>query len=385
MPSVQLGEIFKKQDHWFVRFYDQEGVRRKKGGFGAGRAGRQAAATWLQDKREEVEARRRGDWVEPVPRVQTTVREMNRLYVDGHDVDEQTKRTLRCRLRKADDTFGDRDPDTLTAAELRAWRLSISAGWRSDVFRAFRQVLEQRAVDLQQLNPARAVKNPKARRPEIEPFETWADVSAIAAELDPRYRAIPVLGAGTGLRPEEWIALERRDLDRQGATLTVERVFSGGVLKQCAKTSRQRRIVPLRQLVLDALDEQPPRLDSPLLFPAPRGGHIDIEKFRYREWAPAIEAAGFYVCPGCEADMTRLDRKTLHCEPCQTTAPSRRIYDLRHTYATWSLAAGIDLFTLSRRMGTSLAMIDQTYGHLVKNAVDAERAVLDAWDQAVGE
>jgi len=41
---------------------------------------------------------------------------------------------------------------------------------------------------------------------------------------------------------------------------------------------------------------------------------------------------------------------------------ARRIYDLRHTYATSSLAAGIDIFTLARRMGTSVAMIDRTYG-----------------------
>jgi integrase len=41
----------------------------------------------------------------------------------------------------------------------------------------------------------------------------------------------------------------------------------------------------------------------------------------------------------------------------------RRIYDLRHTYATWSLPAGIDVYTLARRMGTSLLMIDRTYGH----------------------
>ncbi len=34
-----------------------------------------------------------------------------------------------------------------------------------------------------------------------------------------------------------------------------------------------------------------------------------------------------------------------------------------NTYATWSLDAGVGLFTLSRRMGTSLAMIDATYGH----------------------
>ena len=57
-----------------------------------------------------------------------------------------------------------------------------------------------------------------------------------------------------------------------------------------------------------------------------------------------------------------------------------RMYDLRHTYATWSLAAGVDLFTLSRRMGTSLAMIDATYGHLAPDADERERALLDAYD-----
>jgi integrase len=62
----------------------------------------------------------------------------------------------------------------------------------------------------------------------------------------------------------------------------------------------------------------------------------------------------------------------------------RRIYDLRHTYATWSLAAGVDLFTLSRRMGTSLAMIDATYGHLAPDADERERTLLDAYDGEQG-
>ena len=48
--------------------------------------------------------------------------------------------------------------------------------------------------------------------------------------------------------------------------------------------------------------------------------------------------------------------------------------DCRHTYATWSLAAGVSLFNLSRRMGTSIAMIDQTYGHLAPDAEEHERA-----------
>jgi hypothetical protein len=42
--------------------------------------------------------------------------------------------------------------------------------------------------------------------------------------------------------------------------------------------------------------------------------------------------------------------------------------------------AGVDLFTLSRRMGTSLAMIDATYGHLAPDDDERERALLDAYD-----
>jgi integrase len=59
----------------------------------------------------------------------------------------------------------------------------------------------------------------------------------------------------------------------------------------------------------------------------------------------------------------------------------RRVYDLRHTYASWSLAAGVDIFTLARRMGTSVKMIDATYGHLLAGADVYERELLDAFDQ----
>jgi integrase len=45
--------------------------------------------------------------------------------------------------------------------------------------------------------------------------------------------------------------------------------------------------------------------------------------------------------------------------------PDVRFHDLRHTYAALSIAAGVDIFTLSRRMGHStISVTADRYGHL---------------------
>ena len=57
----------------------------------------------------------------------------------------------------------------------------------------------------------------------------------------------------------------------------------------------------------------------------------------------------------------------------------RRIYDLRHTFATFALRAGISTFDLSRYMGASLTMmIDRHYGHLARDGREHAAALLDS-------
>ena len=61
--------------------------------------------------------------------------------------------------------------------------------------------------------------------------------------------------------------------------------------------------------------------------------------------------------------------------------PLRRVYDLRHTFATFALRAGISTFDLSRYMGVSLTMIDRHYGHLARDGRDHAINLLDSYSQ----
>jgi len=63
----------------------------------------------------------------------------------------------------------------------------------------------------------------------------------------------------------------------------------------------------------------------------------------------------------------------------------RSPYALRHTFASFSIAAGVSLFELSRLMGTYPAMLEPRYGHMLPNALDRARSALDAFVWARNE
>jgi integrase len=57
-----------------------------------------------------------------------------------------------------------------------------------------------------------------------------------------------------------------------------------------------------------------------------------------------------------------------------------RIYDLRSTFASRALAAGVTVFELARIMGTSVRMIERHHGALL----DGAGAGISGWLDALG-
>ena len=128
-------------------------------------------------------------------------------------------------------------------------------GYRFEATQALRQVLHRAvAWGMLDVNPAKVgVDNPARRRKEQHPFESWAALETVAAAIGPRYGPMILFAAATGLRPAEWIALEKRDIDRKERVVYVRRSFTRGELK-IPKTEASTRAVPLQARALDALD-----------------------------------------------------------------------------------------------------------------------------------
>lgn len=274
-------------------------------------------------------------------------------YLLQHDAQPETTAKLRWLLGKSIAAFGDLPLSQLDSREIAAWRMELPRGHRFEATQALRQVLA-RAIEWQliEVNPAkRGVDNPLPPRREMLPFDDPNQLEAVADALGAVHGPMVRFAAATGLRPGELIALKRRDVDLDARLIHVRRTFRTNRLKT-TKTDTPRA-VPLQRSAVNAI-EQLGRPREGLLFPAPEGGILDLHNWRPRHWRPAQHQAGI--------------------------EPIRRVYDLRHTFATDALRAGLGTFELSRYMGTSLVNIDRTYGHLARDGIRHAVALLAGVD-----
>lgn len=219
------------------------------------------------------------------------------------------------------------------------------------------EALNQAVVEeLLPANPALSTRRPTGRKPSIQVFTPEEAGRFIKAAKRDRDGIVFWFALATGMRPEEYLALQWNDLDLVNHRVKVHRSIyfrkGGGWKIEEVKTDSSLRTIGFDKRLARALSEHrslqaAQRLklgkkyqNNGLVFAAPKGQPLQMRNLTLRHLVPIIERA-------------KIDGP-------------RNLYRLRHTFATLSLLAGIETKIVSRAMGhSSVSFTADTYQHIL--------------------
>jgi integrase len=217
-------------------------------------------------------------------------------------------------------------------------------------------------------NVAEAVKPPRV--PDQEKHILQPDQ---ARELLERLRGTPLyllasLALATGARRNELLALRWQDVDLDAGRLRIETALeqtrAHGIRVKAPKTRKGRRTISLPTHAVAELRahwrmQQEQRLA------------LGLGK------APgdAIVLATFDGKPQSPNTITKAWQRAIK----GIDMPEAGLHSLRHTHVSMLLASGMDILTISRRIGhASVAVTLDVYGHLIHGTDDRAAAIMDA-------
>jgi integrase len=341
----------RRHGRWEARWWDPNaGRERSRAGFET-RAAADRYSTEMQARLN------RGELDDPRAR-RTTLAAWWDAYLERHTAHLRPgtlatyKGAMRCHVLPH---LGGRRLASLRRSDLDSWAAKLRAeGRSSDVihqaYRVLRRAL-QVAEDSELIvkNPARGLKlkitdsDPRDRR-----VLSAVELAAVAAVIEPRYRALVLTMGWCGLRIGEAAALRLEHLDllhREIEVVEAVRIVNGRPVLGRTKTAQTRVVTIPAPLVPELerhLEHFPPRRG--LVFGGERGGYLNHHNLRARQWLPALRDAGISeLWP--------------------------RLHDLRHTAASLARASGADMKEIMERLGhSSIALTIDTYTHLFGGA-----------------
>lgn len=229
-------------------------------------------------------------------------------------------------------------------------------------------------------NPFDAVRSPKAATaPSEMVFLTPSEFAFLLGHIHPHYQALVRTLAGTGMRWGEATALRARDVDVVAGRVSITRAWKrqpgGAFVIGEPKTARSRRVVTIPAAVAEPLTARVVSLGrDELLFTNTLGDGITHSTFWRGHWTPAVMAS-----VRCAHHRAQDPAATKPCGCPGMLEQRPRIHDLRHSHASWLIAAGVPLPAIQRRLGhTSITTTIDRYGHLMPELDQAMVIAVDA-------
>ena len=214
-------------------------------------------------------------------------------------------------------------------------------------------------------NPAVLVHPPRVQQNEIEVIredEIRLVLSALRGRNLPLY-TIATVALATGARRGELLALRWKDIDLDAGKLRVEQSLEqtkAGLRFKAPKSKHGRRTITIPPVVVaDLRAHWKASQEQRLAFGIGRSTPTDLV---FSMWDGSPRKPNVLTNNWLRASMVTGRRINLHA--------------LRHTHASSLIAAGVDILTISRRLGHANPKITlDVYGHLYGNTDKAAQAV----------
>lgn len=341
-------------DRWQVRYRDDTGAQRKRN------FTRRADADRFDSTRKADESR--GEWIDP-RMGQIRFKDYaptwmaSRLHKPG--TAERYAIVIRLHINP---TFGAVGVGSIRPTAVQAWVKHLQSKGLAPrtietIYTIFASIMRGAVRDeLIRKTPCVDIRLPHASKTTIR-LLTADQVADLYRAMLPEYRALVLVGAGSGLRQGEAFGLAKDRLDFDTGMITIDQqvvVVQSRPMLGTPKSPASIRAVPMPNFLAVALGEHIAEYDpADVLFrTALRDNLIRRDYFNAKIWKPAIEAAGLL--------------------------PDTTYHDLRHTFASTALASSVPISEVSKWLGhESITTTVDLYGHLVPEASARAREALD--------
>jgi len=344
------------------------------------------AIIYLEDRKKEV---RDGLQPEPSKRIQNhlffELTDKYTAWIEGRHLSAKVKGYIIGQLKT---TFGN--------IPLRRFNTVITEQLQTDLMKRglkntsinkvlnvlkhmFTKAVEWDMVESETLKRIRKVKPLRDDSKRLR-FLSKEECSALLDNCKGYLHSIVTFALNTGCRRGEILSLKWDNVDMKHGFIKLDKTKNG-----------ERREIPINDTLRSVLQGITRRLDIPyVFFDSITGKPYQSVK---RSFNTALKNAEVEKCTKC--DYQRAANKTQtaiqHCPLCNSEMATRKgitdfhFHDLRHTFASHLVMAGVDLTTVSRLLGHKSLTMTLRYSHLAPNHLQSAVNMLNITGKAVNE
>jgi integrase len=325
--------VFKKQWVYWIDYYVHG--RRKRERIGPDK---KLAETVLKKRKVEIVE---GKYLDKRRAPRCTFHELAQRYLEWARVNHRGFASMRSRVGHLQTVFGHTPLIQVTPLMVNAYVTERSAVRKPGTVNREVQLLHhmfQKAMAWWH-----ALQNPVTHQKPLRVdnrrlrYLSHEEIPRLLAAADESLRPLVLTALHTGLRRGELLSLIWQDVD-----------FSQGVLRLVHTKNGERREIPMTDRLQEALQSLPHRLNSESVFLGHISGLSDLRRRFHRALTKAgIEAVVFH--------------------------------DLRHTFASHLVMAGVDLITIKEVLGHKDFKMTLRYAHLAPDYKPAAMTRLDTY------